>query len=293
MATPTTTQPVTPATVVVVSPQPSNAQGFSFEEAVSTGKDIVTVYGPKGAGKTTGILGLSGKKYIISFDGKTQRIKDTIYQHDANVVVLDGRAYFPDMDKKTLPAEGDKTIAYLEYLIDQIKERGDAQWIIFDYVPKLSKIAEMKMRKDNNLGATEGFANRSLWEDRNIIMRKLMRRALGAVGKRIPDRRCGIAFVTYIQMENTSVVDGETLASMKKPKYNDAIEAETDITLYAYTEKDKKDGKVHNFFEVESNKCWLPVSLRPAGYKGLGIVENGTILDLSGARKLSDLIADL
>lgn len=268
----------------------SKNQGFTFEEEASSSKIILTIYGDKGVGKTTAVMGLSGKKYFISFDGKTRRIADTLYKNDPDIVVLDGRKYFPNEDRINLPANGEKSVEWIEFLLDEIKSKGDAQWVVFDYLPTLAKICEMKMRKLHNLAASQGTSNRSVWEDRNIFIRRIHRKALEAVNPKLADKRCGVVYVTYVKTESVEVKDGETLHSIKKPNYTDAIEQETDIVLHARAEFDARSKSMLNQLFMESNKM---VELSGVQRDGLSAIKNGTLIDLSNGKKLRDAVVGL
>lgn len=276
---------------------PSNPNKFTFEEDATMTGVIVTIYGGKGVGKTTAALSLSGKKYIISLDGKTQRIKETLYRDDDSVVVLDGRKHYDDSNLPKMPAAGKMSCAYIEFLLDTIKQKGDAQWIMFDYLPKLAEMAEMKMRHDHSLGATQGFAERSWWKERNATMRGFLRRAIDSLAQPLKDRRTGVVYITYIDNNAYKNLNPETdpLVSLKKPNYTDVVEQETDIVLFAaqIPNSDANDDnslpRFKNVLEVESNKVWEPT---PAPGTSAAL-RNGDILDLSGGRKLRDLVKDL
>ncbi len=275
-----------PATTQVAAP----AAKFTFEEEQSTGKVVITIYGRKGVGKTSAALGLSGKKYIISFDGKSQRIRETLYKNDPDIVVLDGRKHYLDNTKEQQLKTGVDSIAYVEFLIDEIAAKGDASWIIVDYVPTLAKYAEMKMRKENGLMPGQGTPNRMVWNDRNVTMARLHRKCLAAVKQQAPGKRCGVVYVTYVKQDEQSqkIVDGETLFSMKKPNYTDTIEQETDIVLHADIDDSERGKPSKNILEIESNKT------REFGTaEGFATAVNGTIIDLSGGKRLRDLYKDL
>ena len=52
-------------------------------------KMVFCIHGQKGQGKTAVALGYPGKNYVLSFDRKTQRIKQYMYESSGDIVVID------------------------------------------------------------------------------------------------------------------------------------------------------------------------------------------------------------
>jgi len=244
------------------------------EEGASSLKSVITVYGAKGVGKTSTVLGLSGRIYVLSFDGKTKRVHEGMYGGDPRITVLDARKYWEEAKEK-MTAAGEKSVAWIDFLLEDIKRRGDAQWIVWDYWPTAAKMAEMAMRKMHGVQPGQGISNRGAWEDRNIILRRWHRKSLDAVTGPQKDKHCGTVFVTYIKSDPVVVKDGETWESMKKPNYQDIIEQETDIVARMDMESDEKATK--HIITFESNKLYSP-----SAKTGIGSVKNGQGFDLAG-----------
>src|SRR3990167_2353216 len=158
----------------------STPSSFVYEEEQTQDpRLILTVYGDKGVGKTTFALGVQGKKYVISMDGKSLRIKQEVYGSDPNIVVLDGIKHLSH-DQAKFVESGKRTFDYVMFLVSEIGKKGDADWIMFDGAETVEEACEMVMRYDNKLGPFEGFANFNLWKTRKLLLRMLHDAAVNA-----------------------------------------------------------------------------------------------------------------
>lgn len=257
-----------------------------LEEDQGSGATVLTFYGKKGDGKTTTALGLSGKKYVLSFDGKTQRVKKNQYNNSPDIVVIDAMKHFDETLSK-MPASGQRTYEYVLDQLDRIAKRGDAQWVGIDYYPRMVKAFEMAMRYNNNLAAKAAFSNRSLWEERNAMLYKVHELAVKAAGPRVPGKLWGLFYVSYIGEEVLEKREGETYASKRKPKYAGYAEEKTD-TIFYVEQSTTKDGKVEHLLHVETNKCH---SKDAQG--GLASVRSGEVIDLSDGVRINQVLPDL
>lgn len=262
------------------------ATSYTWEEAPSHGKVVLTAYGPKGSGKTTAAMGLSGKRYLICFDDKAKRVHESQYAAEKDIVVLDGTKYYSEQ-KDELTAAGQASVDWVFFLLEEIQKKNDASWVIFDFVPKWAEMCEMAMRHQNKIGPTQGIVVRTIWKERQLMMRRAHSMALDAVAQRTPGKRCGVVYTTYVKQETLAVHDGETLESMRKPNYQDIVEQETDVVLYV-TKPRAKDGGFQHLVTVESNKFHVKGS-----QDGLASAVDGEVLDLSGGVRLAQLLNDL
>jgi len=77
---------------------------FNFdEETIGLSKEVYTIFGNKGEGKTTFSLNpkfFPGNIVAVSFDYKTIKIKTNFYNDDKRIKVHDGKKYYnEDIDK--------------------------------------------------------------------------------------------------------------------------------------------------------------------------------------------------
>lgn len=260
---------------------------YTFKEADKQTAVVLTGYGAKGHGKTSALMGLSGKQYWLSFDGKTKRIQDSRYSGDNNVFVIDAMEYF-DESLPRMPASGKETYEYIKWNLQEIASRGDANWVCLDYFPRMVKAMEMAMRFNNGLTAKAAFSNRSLWDERNAMLFEIHELALKAVKERIPGKRHGLVYTTYLGEDITEKRDGETFHSRKKPRYQGYAEERTDVILYVERLDDVIGGPKFTV-KVESNKLLS----EPPATTGIASIKDGTTLDLTGGKRLRDLVSDL
>lgn len=272
-----------PATISVQKPEFDMTDGF-----LDGGKAIFCVYGAKGDGKTTTILSLPGNILAISLDRKTGRIWENMGKPD-RIVVRDGLKYFRENQFDIL-ASSAKSLKWLHAILDGVTQNGmyDGQpdliakygnvqpdLILFDYVPRLNQLAEMKMRMDANITFDGGVANQNLWKRRNLMVREMHNKAAQIALK-------GVLYTTFIDIdrEKTKTIEGQVWDSFKKPKYNDIIEEESDVVIYQYTETVKGQGQ-RWFIKIDSNK--LVPEFMP--------LKSGEVIDITG-RNLLDILKE-
>lgn len=241
----------------------SNKHNFKFEEAINENKIVVTIWGEKGSGKSSTALGLSGLKCALSFDYKTQTIKENFYKNDDSVKVYDAVAYFTkDLDFYLESSE--VTLDYVMFLLDNIKKMNP-DWVIIDGLEIVTNVAEMVMRKRHGLRPYQGIANMSVWRERRQILDAIHRKAMGCVKK-------GVVYTTYFE-DKKVIEDGAIITSRQVPKWVDTVLYVTDVILHVETEV--KKGEPKTYVKVNSSK--VP-----------GFLKTGEIIDITG-KKLSDI----
>lgn len=250
---------------------------FDTSPDTTKGKTIVTLYGNKGASKTTtgfllsqGFLGLpGGKTAAISFDDKTKITKEQLFPNE-NITVYDGKRYF-DEDPKKITISGYISYKYLMQILYSIDYEPD--WIIFDGLTILSLMLEQAMRFMNNLRPTQGVANLNVWKDRKFMLQALHNLA-------VRKAKYGVIYTTYSE-KNRIIIDGNLVTEADVPVYVDIVMQETDIVMYASKLKGK-DGNLF-YYTVESTKY-----RNYTGYDGKPllraneILKEGRLIDTTG-----------
>jgi len=143
---------------------------FEFEPVTTSGKEGIVFFGQKGSGKTSAAYLLEGEKVVLSFDGKSLRVKETMRPDDKSITVFDTKKYMSHW-KHELTASANKNFAYVMYLLGEIEKRGGCDWILIDGLEILIEVAEMKMRYDHKVGPFDGFSNLGFWKDRKMNIR--------------------------------------------------------------------------------------------------------------------------
>lgn len=247
---------------VTVNEDPPNPD-FSFDTAVEEGKiddpkEVITIFGQKGVGKTATALGIPGSMYVLSFDDKSSRVKNNMYPSRKDITVLNAVKYLTHEKTKYLDSSK-KTYDYVVFLLEKIIENGGSDWIVFDGEEILVKICEMTMRFDNGLAPFQGIANFSLWNYRNLMVS-----ALHDIAVRASKR--GIIYTTYIEKDEL-VESGQIIRKKDAPKWVDTVMHKTDHVL-----------KVENSFEEGKGQRILVTVVTAKTNR----FETGTRFDITG-----------
>lgn len=239
---------------------------FVFKEASLSNKEVITIYGEKGCGKTTFALGFPGTIAALSFDRKTAVIKNNMFNGDSRIKVYDVVEFFErDTDKVLDSAE--KTYQYIKFILDNIA-KTPPDWILVDGVEILQKIAEFVMRRRENLRPYQGVANQNIWKIRNSIIDEIHHRCVN-IAKR------GVIYTTYTDKDEI-IEEGTILFKKTVPKYIDSVMWETDIVLNIISEFDTKNNKLKVKLKCDTSK----IDKR---------IKTGTLIDITD-KKASEVI---
>ena len=218
------------------------SRSFVFEETEdTTTKEVFTIYGGKGDGKTSAAFAFPGNIACLSYDRKSLQPKKFLYSNDPRIRVYDAIKFLDDDPDKLLDSCY-KTYLYNIFLLENIaKDKPD--WVVIDGLEIYSEIGEMVMRKRNGLKAFQGVANMNVWKDRKLLLKNLHIKAMNACKK-------GVIYTTY-STEEQVVRDGVIIESKKVPKYVGIVMYETDYVLRAEGEQ-TKDGKKFYLYVASS-----------------------------------------
>src|SRR3990167_1948211 len=240
---------------------------FVFEEARNNGKVVFTIWGRKGDAKTSTALGFPGTLACLSFDGKTNIIKKTMFNDDDRIRVYDALKY----DERGLEKRLDsavRTKEYLAFLLDNIS-KNPPDFILIDGVETFTRIMENVMRKKSNLGPISGVPTNN-WKMRKALVDSFHLRCFNIAKK-------GVIYTTYPNdsTRNEIVQEGTVITRKELPKYTDLIIEQTDVVI-----------RVTNDYDSKSSSS--SIKLRCDSSKYPSIIRTGTAIDITG-KKVSDV----
>jgi len=233
---------------------------FDISPASEEGGVGIMIYGDKGEGKTALAFSLPGKIACISLDQQSRIVWQEIYKKDPRIQVWDGIRYYSELSPELLLESSDKTLRYLNFLLDTAIKDFQPDWVMIDGTEILSRICEMTMRNRNNKMPFEGIANRNLWKERNMYMNQIHHKAMNVAKQ-------GVVYTSYIKQKEIN--EGGVERKIDRPKWAGDIELKTRVLIKVESET-IKEGR--NFYAiVESSKIsFIPTS----GRKIIGTVDN-------------------
>ena len=160
--------------------------------------------------------------------------------------MLDGVKYYDRTMEKMVPSS-EINYEYLLVMLDEIHNFGDADWIDFDCLERLHEICEIVMRAHNNLRPFQGFAEKTLWKERRVLLGFLHRKAF-AIAKR------GVIYTTFLEFKDNLLIDDEFENRAVMPKYFDMVKDETDVIFRTLSEYDRGTKELRFFVRIESSK---------------------------------------
>ena len=216
---------------------------FTLLPASIEQKDIITIYGLKGVGKTTLAMLLSypGSMLGISFDRKTLRCKTNFYD-DGQIEIYDATKYL----KNNMEDYRDSAVDCYDYTSFLLTNAKEADWVLLDGGEIMVKLCEQKMRKEHNLKPFQGFATLTWWNERNMFLRSIHDMAKAKARK-------GVIYTIFSQIQEVEdFISG--VKNREVPRWMDAATWETDVVLHAVSHVDDKNRKRMFNVEVTSSK---------------------------------------
>jgi len=233
--------------IQVEVPKRAFKSGFVYEEETTESqKEVHTIYGNKGCGKSTAAFSYPGKKYVLSFDRKSLRVKEGMYSNNPDIHIIDSMK-FEMPSEEDMTRSSSETFDYAIFTLNEIAKKKDCDWLIVDGLERLAMICEMKMRYEEKLGPFQPFGNLTLWKKRRMFMRQFHATALNAANK-------GIIYCTFVSTnrEAEEIEEGKVQTKQKEPAWVDIVKEETDFVIYAYTKQDKD--QMRWYVHIESSK---------------------------------------
>lgn len=203
----------------------------SLLEEHRTEKIVIVEFGGKGVGKTYDMYSLPGRKLVLSFDGKSQGIKDGSYGSDPNIRVFDATHYYSDFGQpEHITFSGMMSVEYINWGLEQLVAVHRPHWIIFDGLTVLINIAEAKMRYLHGVATmSEGFRELAWWKDRSLVIKQLHRKAASM-------SLIGVAYTADYAFNVADEGSSDVRTTAKDapdrvPKWVDIIQKEADIVV--------------------------------------------------------------
>ena len=249
---------IAPATVPV-------KDDFQFKEAQSISKEVYTIYGKKGVGKTTLALSFPGSVAALSFDRKTLMPVVNYFKESSGRLKVYDAVEFLERSTEEKTGSSEKTYKYVLFLLENLS-KSNPDWILIDGVEIVSKMAESVMRFRHGLSPYQGVANLNIWKERNDIIAQIHRKALDA-SKR------GVIYTTYTQTEEI-VQEGTVITRLEIPRYIDEVMWETDYVLHIEAVYDQKTKKTQFILRIVSSK-------------NDNKMKTGTVLDITGMKNIT------
>ena len=266
---------ISPAPANVKETKTWNDSDFSEE---TVGKIVVVVHGDKGVGKTSLAFGFPGRILCLSFDHKSQIVKETSYNSDPRIKVINAVKFYADGQPEDITKSANTTISFIEEVLRRAVEDFKPHFVVIDGAEILEQICEMKMRFIHNLGPSQGFAERNWWKDRRFILRGIHRAALDTAS-------LGLIYTTYTDRRDI-IVDGSVKTTEKSPRWIDVLVTESDIVIEALSEYNSVVKQYSHYAHINTSKF----SKRPgeAGYSPLfDILHTGDTIDVSNGKPLT------
>lgn len=243
------TEPTKPQTTQNPQPTTSTASTkpkFDYTPEKPDSKIVLTIYGNKGDGKTALALSFEGKISAISFDHKTQRVKDLLYKDRNDIIVYDGVRYYNESSDEAWLQSSQISLDYIYNLLENQIKNDQSDWIILDGMEVFYTMSEMAMRYNNNLKPYEGIQNRNIWKQRRMFMRQVHNLAMRYCKK-------GVIYTTYTVLQGKIVdADGQLVNAKEVPKWYGVMELETDVTIRTDI-KQVKDQRIYTAL-IENSK---------------------------------------
>jgi hypothetical protein len=215
------------------------------------GKTIITVYGPKGVGKTALAYGLipdNSSVVVWSYDGMSTGPRELEFIKKANLsirvlnAILPLNKSSPDAYTKSASVTYDMNVK----ITKQIAEQGKPDWIILDCFEVFSEICEMKMRFNNKISAYGGITNKNIWKERKQFVD-----GFNDVLK--DSANCGVIYIMYPKVQNL-YKNGEIINTEETPAWISEIMKQTLVTIRASSEFDVEANIRKYYAEIEHSK---------------------------------------
>lgn len=209
-------------------------------------KEIYSIYGRKGSGKTFVALSWPGEKLVLSFDKKAYRTKK-LYQmlfgeeKAKEIKIVDVLKYMDYTDENSILETSNKSWEYLNHVIK--KYSGKFDWIIIDGTEILTQLTENVMRYKFGC-SLYGGVKLQYWKMRKDLI-------IGFFNTCVSSSKKGVIYTTYTDKDEI-IIDGEIVEKTEVPKWIEYVSQVTDVLIHTY----KKDNRY--YAKVVSSKLMMP-----------------------------------
>lgn len=201
-------------------------------------------YGLKGSGKTVQAMSHPGKIACISFDKKSSKVKEIVYDGDDRITVYDGLRYLNKATTKSWLNTAVDTVQYIFNLLDGPIRKSDPDWVIIDGFEVFARTCEMSMRAVENVPIFSGV-NWPLWRERNMFTDNAHNLALDIASH-------GVVYTAYIQETTEVIENGAIVEKAYEPKWGANVKLQVDVVVKTMS-KQQEDQREF-WVVVESSK---------------------------------------
>lgn len=207
------------------------------------------IYGNKGTSKTTLGLSVPGDVLVMCYED-SENVNLPIKRFFGN----DERFQVKSFDQFISEENGeiwkessnlafDLSIKFLKILASK---EIQFDWVITDGYQRLTKIAEMKMRYKNNIGAFAGVSPRTIWNERMLYLNEYFR-----LVKKIA--KYGVIFTSQNKITETKGDDGTM--QEKEPSWQGKLKDDASTVIYTSLEMRTAGQKIINKFFANVQNC--------------------------------------
>lgn len=230
---------------------------FSYDDAILSlqSKDIITVYGDKGTGKTTATYGLiapGSSVKVLSFDTNSvlPMELDYISEKNLSIEVLDSLRPFNRSTAEDMLRTSEIVCKWNTFLLDTIKEKDkknntETDWIIVDGFEQFTEICENAGRFELKIDKYQGVPNPTVWKIRNMHIDNLH-------DKCIATANVGVIYIMYPKTDTSLIRMGQVIESERTPKWVSKVMKESQIKIHTTSEFVKDNTRY--FAIIESSK---------------------------------------
>ena len=204
-------------------------------------------FGDKGSGKSTSALSVSGNVLAITFEkrGNLTRPWARFFNYNPRIQIFSFSEYIDRTRKGSYRDTSNEAYIQLVNLMNRasaLERKFD--WVVIDGLQAGTKLAEQRMRALNNVGATEKFANLSLWNERSMYFESIViqkAQEIATKGVYLTSQNV-VQQAMFLTAEQKGAGKTEDEIPIKEPKWKDKIKDDVDAVIY-HTIREKDLGK--------------------------------------------------
>ena len=207
------------------------------------------IYGDKGTSKTTFALSVPGDILVLSYeDADNVELPIKRFFNSSPRFQIKGFDQFVSEENGEIWKESSNLVFDLSMKILKIliSKNIKFDWVVIDGYQRFTKIAEMKMRYKNNIGAFAGIKNRTIWNERMLYLNEYFR-----LVKKIA--KYGVIFTSQNKMSEVKEDDGTVIT--KTPSWQGKLRDDASTVIYTSMNTRTMGSKIVNTFYANVQNC--------------------------------------